>query len=567
MGQSVEKETMKGMWGLDPRCKLKDCKQRRIKGSDYCQKHICKEWIYNRQCFKRGRGPNNRCAEHSNCVKQMGGRKCGKPRKKPDPEYKYCAEIHGCRDDECKAPSIGNRTGTAIISRWCVNHACANTECENPRVGGGQGCREHTCQATGCVLMVPGTKEADKSKVDNFCAVHRTCNKSGCGQPIFVHTSNRNSRFCFEHFCKPGAGACAKERVDGAGAEACEDHTCAHYHLNRACCKPRAAPLPGALYCADHECKRPGCQRERHADKEWCPEHLCSSPLELREDCGNEREGAAANQIYCKDHRPCDEPNCREFRAFKGNVRQEKCVEHSKPKCKYPNCARNPESESLDYCPSHLCQYAQGCRSSPIPGTSICWLHKCAEPPCPFPRVAPPPLVAPFFPGPIAPSSSSNADTTAATTLLLYQQHLAAAGGKVGAYCHLHTCRARDCVRRVFAPSFLSASSSAVPDVNLDHYYSSYDHVGVGGGGGGAWGSRLAGDNGAEGDGGGATTKRLMTPEYCDEHKCRERDCLAAGDRENRGFCRDHGGKDGVGWGNQLGGGRGRRDYYRAIRW
>ncbi|KAI5925983.1 hypothetical protein F4810DRAFT_618286 [Camillea tinctor] len=431
---------MKGMWCLEPRCKLKGCKQRRVRGSDYCQIHVCSEWLHNRHCLKRGRGPGGLCAEHSTCVKIHHGRKCGNRRKKIDTEYKYCADLHACRDDECKAPNVGNRTAT-VISKWCVNHACANTECDGPRIGGGQGCKAHTCQAAGCVLTVPGTKDADKSKVDNYCAQHRTCKKAACDQPIFVHNANRSSRFCFEHYCKPGSGACEKERIDGAGAEACEDHTCARYHLARGCCKPRAAgTLPGALYCADHECKRVACQRERYADKDWCPEHLCNSPLELREDCGNEREGAAANQIYCKDHRLCAEPKCREFRAFKGNVRQEKCEEHSKPPCKFPSCTRNPSTEGVDYCPAHLCQYAHGCRSPPVAGSPVCWVHKCVEASCPFPRVVPPPADIPF---PFYPATAPAAAD--ATAMLFYQHHLAAVMGSAGSYCHLHTCRARGC--------------------------------------------------------------------------------------------------------------------------
>ncbi|KAI1506369.1 hypothetical protein F5X99DRAFT_664 [Biscogniauxia marginata] len=553
-------------------CKLKVCRNRRVKGSEYCESHICKEWYRNRNCYRRGKGSHGLCPDHANCVKQHGGRRCGRPRKKLDTDYKYCLEIHGCQEDDCKASNLGSRSAN-VITRWCINHACGNTECAEPRVGGGQGCKDHTCHAEGCVLMVPGTRDADKSKVENYCPGHRTCNKDRCANPIFVHNSNRNSRFCFEHFCKPGAGTCEKERVDAAGAgvaaadaEACEEHTCVRYHLNRACFKPRAATA-GSLYCADHECSRPGCQKERFAAKEWCSEHLCSSPLELREDCSNEREGgtaaAAADQIYCGDHKTCAEPGCREFRAFRGNgvARGDKCEEHSKPRCKFPNCASAPDGGGegrTDFCAAHLCQYGQGCRQAPIPGTPICWLHKCAEPTCLRPRIpsSPSPYPYPYpshaFPPSSSSSSSSSPSDMTATMTMMMMTMMMLQGGRLGSYCHEHTCRARDCVRKIFVPSSFSSSSSFPPAPLL----SAPDGTTT------------------------TTTTGRPVPEYCDEHKCRERDCLAAGERDNSGYCREHDGSSGGGgggWGTTVGAGAGggwgsgrtgsRKNYYRAIRW
>ncbi|KAL7624151.1 hypothetical protein AAE478_005708 [Parahypoxylon ruwenzoriense] len=392
----------------DLKCRARGCNNRRVVIADvaslpFCRQHACSAVFRGKSCLRRGHGEQRLCSHHSSI--HNNPKKC-----------------------TCSPPPP-----------HCPKYTCGIKDCDHPRRGPGSCCPKHTCQAEGCVNCVDGhnAKTSSKGKQPegrcHHCRGHHhhpVCQADGCESLVFLDVANRAGKYCYRHFCpvpvppsnpltttptpesNTDGGGCSGQRVDGAGASACRDHTCALYPL---CVKPRADAARG-LFCADHECKDRACRRQRYDGGSacplgdargapaiilpgagrgpWCVDHMCVAALSRREDCGSRREGTPQNPLFCADHEPCGEAGCDAFRAFKGRERQDRCEEHLKSKCAFPSCPLDATADArgnaLPACRYHACRHV-GCMavlSSESPSSLYCDAHRCRESACPNPRAA-----------------------------------------------------------------------------------------------------------------------------------------------------------------------------------
>ncbi|KAI0142998.1 hypothetical protein GGR57DRAFT_369881 [Xylariaceae sp. FL1272] len=485
-----------------------------VKQAPYCERHLCDQWRSDDNCLRKKDGNSRFCKYHRGCV--IDG--CRYSRKDTDPKFKYCIELHGCVWSKCE--DARRKSGE---SSYCDNHACANLKCKDGILRDGlKVCKAHKCHDAACGNEVPGTEDLAKSKELNYCDLHRECQEANCNRRIYFDGKQVAHKFCPEHECKI-SDVCDKSRVPGEGAEACADHTCRKYYMVPSCNKPKSGI--GNTYCKEHECKVEKCVADRYETKELCKDHLCMADILQKKQCGNEREGTASNQFYCKDHRICEEKGCEEFIVLENGRRKDKCEKHIKPQCEILNCTEPATAPVANprYCAQHTCAYSQcddACLGLPV---LFCDYHRCNEPGCVHAAVTGTP------PGGVNPLQLMSLGTgRSALAKLLSPPRV---------YCADHKCEVINCNGRGEKRNGGSAILCSSHCCKAKGCGARINEEGV------AW---------------------------CSAHKCRERECTEKA-LEDGGWCREHGDEDDWdgGWGGwgARGTGRGRRRLYGGNRW
>ncbi|RYO95956.1 hypothetical protein DL765_011694 [Monosporascus sp. GIB2] len=419
-----------------PACKKRGCKRKQWKrpsrhapGQDslYCDKHTC---VYEDKSSGGARCTNSAvsggyCAGHTYCSVPN----CNQRR--TDPDVPFCRDFHQCIEAGCENVRRYSQT-TNSYGPYCIDHACQEDSCRAAKRKNSDGCDTHTCKGQGCHIAVKGNS-SDPNDADNFCAVHRRCKSSGCGDRVHDDPVNRAGVRCFRHYCASGATNCGEERLADAGATVCALHKCKMPGCLKS--KNHIGGGGGGTYCKDHECAIDGCDEKRHGLRKHCAAHVCRAVFVDHVAC--DRPGDIDNNGRCPKHVECPESGCRKYRMIvNGNILA-KCEDHLKDRCHQPGCG-NVALAGSDACREHVCGL-YGCRyPKQMPG-DYCTSHKCTEPLCPNPRDAGlgdlgASLPAPLLLGLMNQLSAGGLNAS-----------LAVANAPASTLCSRHRCRARDC--------------------------------------------------------------------------------------------------------------------------
>lgn len=135
----------------------------------------------------------------------------------PNPSH-YCNMHRPCSAADCTRPCYIRANGTPAI-KYCGDHYCAcdAAACNQQRIpGGGDRCREHTCDETDCVRAKRGGGGGNGAG-GRFCDEH-TCKTKGCEERRDRRWAN--AEYCPFHTCS--VAECAKNGSAGGGR--CDIH-------------------------------------------------------------------------------------------------------------------------------------------------------------------------------------------------------------------------------------------------------------------------------------------------------------------------------------------------------
>ncbi|RYP66277.1 hypothetical protein DL770_008836 [Monosporascus sp. CRB-9-2] len=362
--------------------------------------------------------------------------------RRTDPDVSFCRDFHQCIEVGCKNVRRYSQA-TNSYGPYCTDPACQEASCMAAKRKNSDGCNMHTCKGQGCHIAVKGNS-SDPNDADNFCAVHRRCKSSGCGDRVHDDPVNRAGVRCYRHYCASGATNCGEERLADVGATVCSLHKC----KMPGCFKPKNHIGGGGTYCEDHECAVDACDEKRYGLRKHCAAHVCRAVFVDQVAC--DRPGDIDNNGRCRKHVECPENGCRKYRMIVNGNLLAKCEDHSKDRCHQPGCD-NVALAGSDACREHACGL-YGCRyPKQMPG-DYCTSHKCTEPSCPNPRDAGLADLGASLPAPLLLGLMNQLSAGG------FNASLAIANATASTLCSRHRCRAKDCSQKPVSDAALYCS-------------------------------------------------------------------------------------------------------------